>query len=275
MHTPNKDTQAKIFEAKRESTAFFKALHEMELEDVVPLTAPKPPKYTDTILKELITFDSDINAVKAKVRLLAPSNIPILILGETGTGKELIAKALHGARDINSFIAVNCGAIPENLLESEFFGHMKGSFTGAIAEKRGLIEEAKDGTLFLDEVGDIPYFLQAKLLRVLETNSFRKVGAVSQEVKVNFRLVAATNYLKLDSETKFRSDLYYRIAGSILKLKPLRERPSEDIPFIVRSLMPNDSLVEAFLNEYKGYNWLGNIRELLWKIEEFKVLNII
>ena len=152
---------------------------------------------------------------------------PVLILGESGTGKELIARALHGART-GRFIAINCAAISENLLESELFGHVKGSFTGAFNDRAGLLLTATSGTAFLDEIGDLPYGLQAKLLRAIQNRVIRRVGS-NEDEEINCRIVAATHQdIESELNEKFRLDLYYRLSTFKLRLKPLRERTLED-----------------------------------------------
>ncbi len=200
------------------------------------------------------------------------TDIPVLVLGESGTGKELIASALHnyGARRRKALISVNCAAIPANLLESEIFGHVKGSFTGAHKDRKGFADAADGGTLFLDEIGEIEFDLQAKLLRFLQDGEIRPVGANNTH-KVNVRIVAATNRNLLErvQQGKFREDLYYRLAVMTLELPGLRARP-EDIPHLVRFLlvrqseegMPTASVSDAAMEMLSNYQWPGNIRQL-------------
>lgn len=168
--------------------------------------------------------------------LLSPTPVTVLIRGETGTGKELVARALfqHGHRAHKPFVTVNCAAIPENLLESELFGHEKGSFTGATATRIGKFEQANNATLFLDEIGDLSHSLQAKLLRVLQEKRFYRVGG-STEIAVDARIIAATHrpLQKMISEGTFREDLFYRLNVATIKLPPLRNR-SGDVPLLVR-----------------------------------------
>ena len=201
---------------------------------------------------------------------IAASDYPVLITGESGAGKELIASSIHsGSKRLDRpFIAINCGAIPENMIESELFGYEKGAFTGAQARKLGLLEVADKGTLFLDEIGDMPLALQVKLLRVIETGVFYRLGAI-REQKVDVRIVAATNKdLKAQIERgSFRQDLYYRISPFIVHILPLRERP-EDIPelidyFIKRSPeFRRKRFSKEALAVLTRYSWPGNVREL-------------
>jgi two-component system response regulator AtoC len=207
----------------------------------------------------------------------------ILITGESGTGKELVAKAIHFNSDRSSspFIAVNCGAIPENLLESELFGHVKGSFTDAIRTKKGLFEEADGGTLFLDEIGELPLSLQVKLLRVLQDGEFRRIGD-SRSIKIDVRIIAATvkDLEKAVKEGEFRDDLFYRLNVLPLRIPPLRER-KEDVPLLVEHFMKK--FIENLGKGVKGvtpealktmlkYPWPGNVRELENMVERGLVL---
>ena len=207
----------------------------------------------------------------------------ILVLGESGTGKELVARAIHqsGCRANKAFVAVNCGAIPENLLESELFGHMRGSFTDASSDKIGLFEQADGGTLFLDEIGEMPLSLQVKLLRVLQEEEIRPVGAPASR-KVNVRVVSATSR-DLDADVKtgrFREDLFFRINVFCIQLPPLRER-IEDIPLLAEHFIRrcaaniNRSTVRiapATMRCLVSYQWPGNIREMENVIERGMIL---
>ncbi len=207
----------------------------------------------------------------------------VLIRGETGTGKELLARAIHqnSSRKNQPFVTINCGAIPKDLLESELFGHVRGSFTGAIAAKRGKVESADGGTLFLDEVGELPLELQVKLLRLLQNGEVEKVGATGAR-QVNIRVLAAThrNLQALIEDGAFREDLYYRLAVVPLTLPSLHER-SSDIPELVQHLflkakqkhdLPNLRLSPALIDHFVAYRWPGNVRELENVIERLVVL---
>lgn len=204
-----------------------------------------------------------------------PSDKAILIEGESGTGKELVARALHraGPRADKPLVTINCAALPEPLLESELFGHEKGSFTGAIGAKPGLFEVADGGTMFIDEIGEMPGALQAKLLRVLEDGSLRRVGSV-RECRVNVRLLAATNRdMQAQVQAgKFREDLFYRINVMSLKLPPLRERTG-DVPLLVeRFLGPGWSIAPDALEAMERYPWPGNVRQLVNAVERAKIM---
>lgn len=226
------------------------------------------------IIGEGIAMKKIINEVKK----IADAKSNVLLLGETGTGKELIARAIHfnSNRADKPFIPINCSAIPENLLESELFGHTKGAFTGAFTSKKGLFEEANGGTIFLDEIGDLNINLQSKLLRVLEDQEIRPVGG-NQSIKVDLRFIAATNkdIASAVKEGSFREDLFYRINVITIKLPPLRER-KEDIDLLVNHFIEKFSaelgkkvnrIDEEALKYIKKYNWPGNIRELQNVIE--------
>jgi two-component system nitrogen regulation response regulator GlnG len=204
---------------------------------------------------------------------VAAQQVPVLITGQSGTGKELIARAIyqHGARAKAPFLALNCAAIPENLLESELFGHEKGAFTGADRRRIGKFEQCNGGTIFLDEIGDMPLALQAKMLRLLQEQSFERVGG-NETVQTDVRLIAATHHdLKADAaEGKFRPDLYYRLGVFTIRLPPLRER-GDDFPLLVRHFVRRFSrelgrevqeVAPEALERLRGYSWPGNIREL-------------
>ena len=225
-----------------------------------------------------------LKQVLSQVEIVAPTQATVLIQGETGTGKEPIARAIHrlSDRQQRTFVKLNCAAIPTGLLESELFGHERGAFTGAIAQKVGRFELAHGGTIFLDEVGEIPLELQSKLLRVLQEQEFERLGS-TRTIRVDIRLVAATNrdLAKLVEEGRFRSDLYYRLNVFPLTLPPLRER-REDIPMLVRYFAqhyaarmkkPIDSIPAATLEALSRYHWPGNIRELENLVERAVILS--
>jgi two-component system, NtrC family, response regulator len=224
-----------------------------------------------------------LNAAVQMAKHACQTDIPTLLLGETGTGKEVFARSIHNGspRAKKPFIALNCSAIPADLLESELFGYQKGAFSGAVRDKRGLIEEAHEGTLFLDEIGEMPMALQSKMLRVLETRTFSKVGS-TDSIDVDFRIIAATNRNPQEEITagRFRADLYYRLEGFTIVLPSLRDR-REDMEILaqyfltmfaakyqknVLGMMPN------FLNALALRRWKGNVRELRNAIERAVVL---
>jgi transcriptional regulator with GAF, ATPase, and Fis domain len=209
----------------------------------------------------------------------AVSSAAVLIEGETGTGKELAAKALHEAspRSRSPFVTIDCGALPENLLESELFGHVKGAFTGAATTRVGAIEEANRGTVFLDEIGEIPINLQPKLLRVLESRMVRRVGENGYR-SVDVRFISATHrdLLKMVSSRDFREDLYFRLAVLPVRIPPLRERP-EDIPALVRHMLPGHDWSDVALDvwdELLRRPWFGNVRELRNFVDRVQVLGV-
>ncbi len=231
----------------------------------------------------MVGHDRSMQRVKALIEKVAPTDSTVLILGETGTGKELAARAVHdnSLRSENPFVAVNCGALPESLIESELFGHRKGAFTGADDHRQGLFEVADSGTLFLDEIGELPKATQSKLLRVLECGEIRRVGD-NKPFKVDVRIVCATHrdLAKMVSEGDFRQDLMYRINTFEIRLPPLRER-IDDIPEIARHLisrfrtgpLPKNPFAEDALNMMRNYGWPGNIRELANVVEHAAILS--
>jgi transcriptional regulator with GAF, ATPase, and Fis domain len=234
--------------------------------------------------ERIIGSSAALEAVLAQVEQVAPTDSTVLIEGETGTGKELIAHALHNAsqRCGRAFIKLNCAAIPLDLLESELFGHEKGAFTGAIAQKIGRFEMADKGTLFLDEVGDIPAALQPKLLRVLQEQEFERLGS-GKTHKVDVRLVAATNRNlgKMMARGQFRSDLYYRLNVFPILLPALRER-REDIPSLVTHFVEIfcrrmgkqvESIPADTMASFQWYAWPGNVRELQNLVERAVILS--
>src|SRR5262245_37379400 len=235
----------------------------------------------DSNFQELIGDSAAMRHVFSVIRRAAQVDASVLITGESGTGKEVVARTLHhhGRRANRPFLAINCTAIPEGLLESELFGHVRGAFTGAIATKRGLFERADGGTLFLDEIGDMGAGLQAKLLRVLQDHEVRPVGS-SQPVKVDVRIIAAT-HRNLDAEMeagRFRDDLYYRLNVIPIHLPALRERP-EDIPALVNSFARRHSGERArqfsheAISRLQSLPWRGNGRELEHVVERALALS--
>jgi len=215
-----------------------------------------------------------MQAVFQTIRRVAPSDAPVLILGESGTGKEMVARAIHrrSPRRDGPFVAINCGAIPENLLESELFGHERGAFTGAVAQRKGRFEMAEGGTLFLDELGELPLPLQVKLLRFLQEQTIERVGG-RELIPVNTRIIAATNTdLKQALQTgRFREDLYYRVAVVVIQLPPLRDR-GDDVVLLARTFLrrfatearrsPMPHFSAAALRALQRHDWPGNVREL-------------
>jgi formate hydrogenlyase transcriptional activator len=231
----------------------------------------------------IVGQSSALRQVLQLVDTVAASDSTVLLLGETGTGKELIAQAVHdrSRRKERTFVKLNCAAIPTGLLESELFGHERGAFTGAVAQKIGRLELADQGTLFLDEVGDIPLELQPKLLRVLQDGEFERLGSTRTK-KVDVRLVAATNrdLDRMIEERQFRSDLYYRLNVFPIRVPPLRERP-EDIPLLVRYFSQKyarsmqkriESIPAAAMRKLTRWHWPGNVRELQNLVERAVIL---
>ena len=258
-----------------------KAIEKVELQKkIARLEEQTGKKYS---FESIIGTSRSITEAIALAKKVAPTDATVLLLGETGTGKEVFAQAIHQAstRRVKSFLALNCSAFSKELLESEIFGHKSGAFTGAIKDKKGLIEEANGGTLFLDEIGEMPFDLQSKLLRVLETSEFIKVGD-TKTTKVNVRFIAATNR-SIEQEVKdgkFREDLYYRLNVFTIELPPLRDRKS-DMPLLIHHYI---SLFAAKTNKQikgiskeaeellKQADWKGNIRELKNVIERAVIL---
>jgi formate hydrogenlyase transcriptional activator len=234
--------------------------------------------------EQIIGSSAALESVLEQVEQVAPTDSTVLVQGETGTGKELIARAIHNlsSRCGRPFVKLNCAAIPFDLLESELFGHEKGAFTGAIAQKIGRFELADQGTLFLDEVGDIPLLLQPKLLRVLQEQEFERLGS-GRTHQVDVRLVAAThrNLVEMVKRNEFRSDLYYRLNVFPIPLPPLRER-REDIPALVEHFVEIyarrmgkqiGQISPETMSELTSYAWPGNIRELQNFIERSVILS--
>lgn len=229
----------------------------------------------------LVGASRDMEDVRHAIEQVASSMATVLITGESGTGKEVVARQIHESSGRQGpFVAVNCGAIPEHLLESELFGHERGAFTGAVAARAGRFEQAKGGTFFLDEIGDMPTVMQVKLLRVLEERVIERVGG-TKSVPVDVRLVAATHRdLPAHIESgKFREDLYYRLSVFPIELSPLRDRP-EDIPPLVEEFVHRMSreqsvslqLADDAMRLLQAYSWSGNVRELANLIERLIVI---
>jgi formate hydrogenlyase transcriptional activator len=251
--------------------------------DYVTVSNPRLDQAERTF-ERIIGNSAALDSVLEQVEQVAPTDSTVLIEGETGTGKELIAHAIHNAsqRCGRAFIKLNCAAIPLDLLESELFGHEKGAFTGAIAQKIGRFEMADKGTLFLDEVGDIPPALQPKLLRVLQEQEFERLGS-GRTHKVDVRLVAATNrdLVKMVARGQFRNDLYYRLDVFPILLPALRER-REDVPALVTHFVKVfsrrmgkqvDSIPPETMAAFQRYSWPGNIRELQNLVERSVILS--
>ena len=240
------------------------------IENALKLSGGKAPAG-----RRLVGESEDIQEIRKKIAKLARSQAPIYISGESGTGKELVARMIHeqGPRAAAPFVPVNCGAIPQDLMESEFFGHVKGSFTGALADKEGLFQAAGGGTLFLDEIAELPQSMQVKLLRAIQEKSVRPVGS-SQEQPVDIRILSAThkNLPSLVDEGRFRQDLFYRINVIELNVSPLRERPG-DIPLLAEHIIAGTiagtgdtgrdvRLTERAMAALQAYAFPGNVREL-------------
>ena len=233
---------------------------------------------------DIVGRSARLKQVQELIEAAAPTEATILVVGESGTGKELVARAVHAnsARASGPFVAINCGALPETLLESELFGHVKGAFTGAQFSKPGLFEEAEAGTIFLDEVGETTPATQVKLLRVLQEQEIRRVGD-TRTIKVNARVVAASNrdLMSLVREGKFREDLYYRLNVISVEVPPLRDR-MEDLPLLVRHFLEkyaaktgraDKELSQQTMTLMERYAWPGNIRELENAIERAVILS--
>src|SRR5258706_553537 len=225
------------------------------------------------VLGELVGSSPQMKDIFSLIERVAPSNVSVLVTGESGTGKELVARALHdlSARRLKPFVAVNCAAIPETLIESEIFGHEKGAFTGALERRAGCFELAEEGTLLLDEIGEMPIATQAKLLRVLEDRKVRRLGS-KVETTVDVRVLAATNKVPEEAVARgeLRNDLYYRLNVFNIHMPALREH-REDVPDLIHSLLADMSakhgrrvatISEAVLNALRNYTWPGNVREL-------------
>ena len=238
----------------------------------------------DAGFEGIIGTSAAMRRVVQTARQVAASDIPVLIMGESGTGKELVARAIHNnsRRRKNRLVALNCAGLSESILEDELFGHVKGAYTGAQTEREGRFEHADEGTLFMDEIGDMPAAMQAKLLRVLENGEVVRMGS-NDPIKVDVRLISATNR-NLDemvAERQFREDLYFRIKGVTIRIAPLRER-REDIPLLIHFFMQQavekyDKKIDGLSPEVQqvlmGYSWPGNVRQLKNVVENMVVLS--
>ena len=224
-------------------------------------------------LDQLVGSNSKMQKLYDQIITAADTNLTVLILGETGTGKELVARSIHSRSDRRSkpFVTINCAAVPENLLESEFFGHEKGAFSGAVSQRIGKFEKAHTGTLFLDEIGDIPLDLQAKILRVLEDGKITRLGS-NREIDLDFRVICATNrpIQSMIKKELFREDLFYRISVLPIIIPPLRER-KDDISLLVNHFIekhgkkfnsPVKGVSREAMNQLMAYSWPGNVREM-------------
>jgi transcriptional regulator with GAF, ATPase, and Fis domain len=232
---------------------------------------------------DIVGASTRLRKVMQQVQLVAPTDATVLIIGESGTGKELIARAIHekSARRERPSVRLNCSAVPEGLFESEFFGHVKGAFTGALRDKPGRFELAEGGTLFLDEIGEVPLAMQPKLLRVLQEQELERVGDTHTR-KVNVRVIAASNRdLKKEvDEGRFRQDLFYRLSVFPVEVPPLRERPEDIEPLVAhfirqsarRMNRPEPQLSKTALDQLAAYHWPGNVRELQNTIERAIIL---
>ena len=235
------------------------------------------------VFEEMLGTSSQMQAAFALIRKVAGTDAPVLLLGESGTGKEMAAAAIHhrSTRKNGPFVAINCNAIPENLLESELFGHEKGVFTGAHIQRKGLMETAAGGTLFLDEIGELPPAIQVKLLRFLQEHRLQRVGG-RQEIQIDTRLVAATNadLKQMIATGKFREDLYFRLAVVTIRLLPLRER-GEDVVFLAREFLQRYAAESGrtklvftpdALRAIARYSWPGNVRELQNRVKRAVIM---
>ena len=235
------------------------------------------------VFEDMLGTSTQMQGVFSYIRKVATTTAPVLLLGESGTGKEMAAVAIHrrGPRKDGPFVPINCSAIPENLLESELFGHEKGSFTGAHMQRKGLVENASGGTLFLDEIGDLPPNVQVKLLRFLQEQRFQRVGG-RQEIESDARVIAATNaHLEQKiSEGHFREDLYFRLAVVVIKLPPLRDRGDDAVTLAreflqrygVQNDRPNLSFSPGALRALSTHMWPGNVRELQNRVKRAVIM---
>jgi two-component system NtrC family response regulator len=235
------------------------------------------------VFENMIGASPEMQSVFNMIRKVAPTSAPVLILGESGTGKEMVAQALHrrSSRSSGPFVAINCNTIPENLLESELFGHEKGAFTGADAQRKGHIESAAGGTLFLDEIGELPASVQVKLLRFLQEKCFQRVGG-RQEIQSDARVLAATNrnLREYAADGRFREDLYFRLAVVVLKLPPLRDR-GDEIILLSKAFLRDYGIEHAktgltfapdALRALSLHSWPGNVRELQNRVQRAVIM---
>ena len=265
---------------------FFPWWRSVKVIDTLPQEAlhNSGPDGADNSFPEIVGCSSSLRVVLGQAKQVAGTDSTVLLLGETGTGKELVAQAIHrlSSRRDRAFVRADCASIPPGLLENELFGHEKGAFTGAIGREVGRFELANRGTLFLDEVGDIPLELQPKLLRVLQQQEFERLGC-PRTLHVDFRLVAATNrdLSSMVDNHQFRSDLYYRLSVFPIELPSLRDRP-EDVPLLARHFAQRyaqrmnkkiESIRRSDLNTLVSYPWPGNVRELQNIIERSVILS--
>jgi two-component system response regulator HydG len=288
LYTEAKTFNRKLQNAVEEKTLELRKAHERILEQQRMLQKENKALKTlvnqDNKVMEIVGKSSAILNVLTMVDKIAPTTATVLIQGESGTGKELIARRLHlkSERSEKPYVTVNCGALQESLLESELFGHEKGSFTGAVAQKSGLCETADGGTLFMDEIGEMSLGIQAKILRFLQEGEFYRIGG-KRPIKVDVRVVSATNR-DLETEVKanrFREDLYYRLNTITLRMPPLRKR-REDIPMLIDFFLKNSRfggsaqqikrIDPRVMEVFSNYPWPGNIRELQNTIERLKIL---
>ena len=257
-----------------------RCIHVMELENEY---LELQQSQRSDVFEDMLGTSPQMQAVFAFIRKVAGTNAPVLLLGESGTGKEMAAAAIHrrSMRKDGPFVAINCNAIPENLLESELFGHEKGAFTGAHIQRKGMMETASGGTLFLDEIGELPPAIQVKLLRFLQEHRLQRVGG-RQEIQIDTRLVAATNadLKQLIDTGKFREDLYFRLAVVTIRLLPLRER-GEDVLFLAREFLQRyaaksgrTKLIFApdALRAITRYSWPGNVREVQNRVKRAVIM---
>jgi formate hydrogenlyase transcriptional activator len=275
--------------AKQVAIAVENALAYREIAELKDRLAQEKVYLEDEIrselnFEEIVGRSPALRRVLQEIETVAPTDSTVLIYGETGTGKELIARAIHNlsTRGNGAFVKLNCAAIPTGLLESEMFGHERGAFTGAVAQRIGRFELANHGTVFLDEIGEIPLELQPKLLRVLQEREFERLGS-SRTLRTDARLIAATNrdLAAMVEEQEFRADLFYRLNVFPVRVPPLRERP-EDIPLLVRHFVQQfarlmgkavDTIPTETMNVLVRYRWPGNIRELQNLVERAVILS--